>query len=257
MSDGEQRESHAQPAGPFEALYRRSPDPWRFDDAEYEWCRYAITVASLTRRRYRRALEPGCANGALTELLAARCDELVAFDFVAAAAARASARVRHLPGVRVLQARYPDFWPSGTGDLVVWSEVAYYLAPAGQRTALLGLERWLEPGGTLIAVHYTGATDHLRAGADIAPWLDAVPFLSRQVAHRESAFELGVWQRLPAQPHSPERSAASVQTARPQQSATDPKEPHGSEEEVQQEQRPEDHSWQIRPEGLRRHVEGR
>lgn len=55
-------------------MYAASDDPWGFDDRWYERRKYALTLAILTRPTYTCAFEPGCANGALTELLQARCD---------------------------------------------------------------------------------------------------------------------------------------------------------------------------------------
>ena len=98
-------------------------------------------------------------------------------------------------GVEVLHESFPSFWPSGRGDLVVWSEIVYYLTAAQVEQALIGLERWLEPGGDLVAVHYTGATDYPLAGSEIGSILDDVDFLERECRHVDDGFELGVWRR--------------------------------------------------------------
>lgn len=185
----------AMPYDYFRAMYDGSPDPWGFDDRWYERRKFAITMASLPRPRYRRALEPGCSNGALTEQLAQRCDEVIAFDFVDDVVSRCRARTASHSGVEVVCESFPDFWPSGQGDLVVWSEVAYYLNGEQAEHALAGLERWLEVGGHLVAVHYTGATNYPRNGADIVPWLDGADFLQRCCHHVDDGFELGVWER--------------------------------------------------------------
>ncbi len=179
----------------FTGMYAAADDPWGFDSRWYERRKYALTVAALPRDRYRRAVEPGCANGALTELLADRCDELHSFDLVPAVAARARARLQGRPHVHVAQGTFPDRWPPGTGDLVVWSEVAYYLADTAARRAIDGLDAWLEAGGDLVAVHWTGPTDYPRPGAEIGPWLDAVPFLDRTTTLTDPSFSLGVWRR--------------------------------------------------------------
>jgi trans-aconitate methyltransferase len=74
-------------------LYRQHPDPWGYTSSWYEQRKYAITVACLPRRRYRRAFEPGCSIGVLTELLAARTDALISADFAATAVEHAKHRL--------------------------------------------------------------------------------------------------------------------------------------------------------------------
>lgn len=181
--------------GYFESMYGKDPDPWGFDRRWYERRKYALTVAALPRERFRRGLEAGCANGALTELLAPRCDELHAFDLIEAAVDRATERLGSRAHVHITQGRYPEHWPTGTGDLVVWSEVAYYLAEESAAIALDRLDEWLEPEGSLVAVHYTGATDYPRRGSEIGPWLDGSGFLHRTTHLIDPGFELGVWRR--------------------------------------------------------------
>ena len=176
-------------------MYSTKEDPWGFDDRWYERRKYALTLAALGRSRYRRGFEPGCSNGALTRLLADRCDALVATEMIDEVAARARARLADRPHVEVRVATFPDGWPEGGGDLVVWSEIAYYLTPTGADVARDALDRWLAPDGELVAVHYTGATDYPRRGDEIGAWLDGVDFLERTVRHDDELFELGVWRR--------------------------------------------------------------
>lgn len=183
----------------FESLYADAADPWRFETSWYEQRKYLLTVAALPNDRYRRAVEPGCANGVLSAMLADRCDELFSFDFIEGAVDRASVRLADRPHVHVFTASFPDYWPDGTGDLVVWSEVTYYLSDVGWESAVEGMERWLEPGGTLVSVHYTGETDYPLHGADIGRRLDTVDFLQRQVTLIDGEFDLGVWRRRAAE----------------------------------------------------------
>ena len=72
----------------FEEMYRDSDDPWEFGTSPYEQRKYAVTVASLPRIRYRSAYEPGCSIGVLTELLATRCDRLLSSDIIPSALQR-------------------------------------------------------------------------------------------------------------------------------------------------------------------------
>lgn len=178
----------------FDDMYARSPDPWGFETRWYERRKFAITVAALPRPRYRHGLEPGCALGTLTELLASRCDRITAYDFVPEALEVARARFAAEPAVEVLELEFPEV-PPGHGDLVIWSEVAYYLTEPGADVAVERMLGWLEPGGDVVAVHYTGATDYPRTGRDVGRHLDRVGDLRRIVTHTDEEFELGVWRR--------------------------------------------------------------
>lgn len=179
----------------FESMYGSDSDPWQFDTSWYEARKYALTLAALPQPHYRRAIEPGCAHGTLTEQLADRCDELISFDFIDEVVERARRRLADRPHVHVLNETFPGYWPSGTGDLVVWSEVAYYTADPSWQSAVAGLDRWLEPGGTLIAVHYTGATNYAVSGTEVRRRIDDIGFLERVTMLEDQSFELGVWQR--------------------------------------------------------------
>lgn len=180
----------------FARMYADDDDPWGFERRWYEERKYDITLAALPQRSYRRAVEPGCANGVLTERLAERCEHLVAFDFVNDVVERARTRLAGREGVQICEAEFPTWWPNGTGDLVLWSEVAYYLTDDGLDVAADGLERWLESGGELVAVHYTGETDYPRSGRAVGRWLDGLAFLERVTTHLDESFELGVWRRV-------------------------------------------------------------
>ncbi|MGL5825964.1 MAG: SAM-dependent methyltransferase [Nocardioides sp.] len=140
--------------GHFDNLYAQSADPWNLATAWYERRKYAITVASLPRERYRSAYEPGCSIGELTRLLAPRCDRLLAVDFSPAAVAQAQTVVRHLSHVRVERAAVPENLPDATYDLIVLSEILYYFAEDDLRKAIAGLVKRLEPDGDLVAVHH-------------------------------------------------------------------------------------------------------
>ncbi len=111
----------------FEQMYRDNVDPWGFESSAYEQRKYAVTVASLPRTRYRSAYEPGCSVGVLTELLAVRCDRLLCSDIIPAAlAARRGPSPDRGPMSWFEERSIPDQWPTGPFDLVVLSEIAYY-----------------------------------------------------------------------------------------------------------------------------------
>lgn len=138
----------------FERIYERNADPWRYRSSLYEERKHAATVASLARPRYAKALDLGCSIGALTQRLAGICDEVVAVDtsMRALMAARESCRANvafrqaHLPGGE---------WGKGF-DLIVLSEILYYLHPPALMVLARRIEQSALPGAECIAVHGRG-----------------------------------------------------------------------------------------------------
>ena len=145
------------PASYFERMYAESDDPWGFDSRWYEQRKYALTLAALPRQRYRRAFEPGCSVGVLTAMLATRCDALLATDVAAAPLQKAHARLAAADtdcAVELQQWALGTSWPQRTFDLIVFSELGYYLDAEAWREALDAAVAALEPGGTLLCAHW-------------------------------------------------------------------------------------------------------
>lgn len=144
----------------FEGLYAASPDPWSFETSPYERRKYERTLSVLEDRqpRYERALEAGASIGVFTAMLAPLCEELFAVDVSEKAVAAARERLEDFPHVRVERLTLPEETPEGPFDLVVASEVLYYLPEDDAREALRRFEEVLAPGGALLAVHWRRET---------------------------------------------------------------------------------------------------
>ena len=152
------------PASYFDALYAADPDPWKFRTSPYEAAKYEATLAALPREHYDSALEIGCSIGVLTRMLAPRCGALLALDGSARALADARRHCAGLAQVSFARREIPRQWPRGRHDLILFSEVLYYLDEEDlARTATLAL-RALRPGGELLLVHWTGTTDYPLSG---------------------------------------------------------------------------------------------
>ncbi|MGX7705995.1 class I SAM-dependent DNA methyltransferase [Methylobacterium sp. Gmos1] len=162
------RHTTSLPPGYFDERYAADPDPWNFESSPYERDKYAATLAALPRPRYAAALEVGCSIGVLTAALAPRCDALTALDVAEAALDQARARCRDRPGVRLIRAQVPGEWPDGTFDLILLSEVVYYL-DAGDVARLAARVRGsLHPRGDVVLVHWTGETHYPLTGDEAA-----------------------------------------------------------------------------------------
>ena len=150
--------------GYFDALYAADPDPWKFASSAYEREKYAVTLAALTRERYENAFEIGCSIGVLTERLAARCDRLLAVDVAFAALELARRRCASAACVRFERMCVPVEWPNGTFDLILASEVVYYLDAHDVARLADRIAGALAPRGDLVLVHWTGETDYPLTG---------------------------------------------------------------------------------------------
>ena len=143
----------------FDAIHAKAEDPWNYLSSWYEQRKRALTLAALPKERYSSALEVGCSIGALTADLAPRCTGILAVDASGTAVRSASDRLASSPGVRVRQLTLPDPWPEGVFDLVVVSEVGYYLASDELAVLLERIEASVEPGGTLLLCHWRHPVD--------------------------------------------------------------------------------------------------
>jgi protein-L-isoaspartate O-methyltransferase len=187
------------PPAYFEAMYAESSDPWGFTSRWYERRKYALTLAALPRERYRRGFEPGCSIGVLSALLATRCDSLLATDVAPAAVELATERLAAYDGVAVAELAVPQDWPEGSFDLIVLSEIGYYLSADDLELMLDRAVASLEPGGTLAAVHWRHpVADYPLRGDDVHDVLATSPELHRLVRHEEADLILEVFEAEPA-----------------------------------------------------------
>ena len=139
----------------FDDVYRANPDPWGFATSPYEAAKYAATLAALPRPHYPTAFEAGCSIGVLTAQLASRCGQLLSADISERALAAARERCVGLENVRFEQRTLPSEFPGGSFDLILVSEVGYYLAMPDLLAFRERAIRGLAPAGHLLLVHWT------------------------------------------------------------------------------------------------------
>ena len=184
----------------FQAMFQDSQDPWNFAADTYEQSRYRTILQSLHPHRYRRAFEPGCSVGALTEQLAAICDRVDACDFSQAAVEHARLRCDALPGVKVECASLDDKVSFADYDLIVLSEIGYYFSPAAWQRHVDDIAVALQPGAILLASHWLGSSkDHVLSGDEVHNMVSH-PLLHHEHGERHpdperGGFRLDRWRR--------------------------------------------------------------
>ncbi|WP_198088616.1 class I SAM-dependent methyltransferase [Variovorax sp. E3] len=181
----------------FDALYARSDDPYALRERWYEARKRAVLLAALPKTRYRKAYEPGCGAGELTHALAPRCDELLASDFSDRAVRVAKARTGELANVRVEAHALPADWPHDAGpfDLIVLSELCYFLSHDDMRRVAECCQASLDADGTLVACDWRPAFAQRSLPTEAVHGMLGALGLARLVLHEEDDFVLRVWAR--------------------------------------------------------------
>jgi SAM-dependent methyltransferase len=180
----------------FDQLFADNDDPWAFRQRWYERRKRALTLALLTRPRYASIFEPGCANGELSAELAPRCDRLVCCDTAAAAVALARGRLLGHAHAQVQQSRLPEQWPGGRFELIVLSELCYYLDAGDLNRLIERALASLTDNGQLLACHWRPTIEGCpQTGEQVHALLHERLGMPRVASHHEDDFLLDVWSR--------------------------------------------------------------
>lgn len=182
----------------FDGLFSANDDPWAFRERWYEQRKRAITLAALPRARYRTIFEPGCANGELSAELAERCDRLLCCDTASAAVNLARTRLSLFDHAEVRQSRLPGDWPEEKFDLIVFSEIGYYLDAQDLTEVIRRISQSLTADGQLLACHWRPPIDQCPLNArKVHDLIHEHLALPRVALHQEADFLLEVWSREP------------------------------------------------------------
>jgi predicted TPR repeat methyltransferase len=181
----------------FQRLYDASSDPWQFRTSRYERAKYHKTIESLGDRKFRSGFEPGCSIGELTRLLAVRCDALLGTDVVEEAVATARMTCADQPWVRFRQMQVPHEWPDDVFDLIVLSEVLYFLSPADIISVAARTFATLGADGLVLLVNWRGRSGDPCTGDEARRIFieQTRGWLSSQAHHQEHGYRLDLLRR--------------------------------------------------------------
>lgn len=137
----------------FETLFATQPDPWKYTNP-YEQTKYEQTLGLLPSTQIGQALELACAEGHFTAQLSPRVGSLIAADISQVALERSAKRCAGLKNIRFVHLDLIKEPLPGRFELIVCSEVLYYLngRDALQAFAQKVVEA-LEPGGYFLTAH--------------------------------------------------------------------------------------------------------
>jgi protein-L-isoaspartate O-methyltransferase len=187
------------PPSYFEDMYQQDPDPWDFETSDYEAQKYQTTINSLPKTHYNNALELGGSIGVLTALLAQHCDSLLSIDVSETAQQKAIARCQDLPQVRFKIAQVPQDFPNETFDLILVSEVGYYLSWSDLNQTQQLIIKYLNKGGHLLLVHWTlYAKDYPLTGDEVHDSFLQLPAtdLKHLTGLRQERYRLDLFERI-------------------------------------------------------------
>ncbi len=135
--------------------------------------KFKRTVEAVGVGPHARILEIGCGPGLAARSLALLGREYLGVDASPVAVELANERLDPIEGAMALIGRLPDGLPPGPFDVVVCSDVLYYLTPDELDRSIRAIMQRMDPCGVFVAVHHrhdiglamTGATVHQRLRA--------------------------------------------------------------------------------------------
>ena len=140
-------------SGELENLFARQADPWGYTN-DYEQTKYRQTLELIPDGPVDDVLEIACAEGHFTVQLAPHAKRLVAADISETALRRAAERCSEHDNVSFQQLDISKDEIPGRYDVIVCSEVLYYLGRRTRLEAFAGqLAKALKPGGRLVMAH--------------------------------------------------------------------------------------------------------
>ena len=113
----------------FDRLYRMHRDPFGGEIFAYEQEKSAAVIKLLSGKQYRHILDIGCGSGMLTRMLAPLGKAITAIDFSSEAINHAVSFPKSPSNIEYLCADLRTFTLTPRYDLILCSEVLYYLTP--------------------------------------------------------------------------------------------------------------------------------
>ena len=154
----------------FDRLYQLDADPFALATSSYEKAKVVDVLSVLEKLEYRDVLDIGCGTGVLTRELAKRAGHIDAIDFSSQAIFLAKQQPN--PKIDYAIRDVCSIEEEASYDLIVCSEVLYYLTSTQLEQAVTILRRALRTNGRLLIVGKS-KDDYVRSHLTIAFTLES------------------------------------------------------------------------------------
>ena len=138
----------------FENLFQSNPDPWDYESSPFEAHKRSVLLKHIGLSPRGRVLELACANWVTTRALMKVGLRVAALDGSSTAIAQARTRLGHIRRLRLLHANLPEGLPKERFDLIVVSEIVYYLGSIAARRLAASVADRVAPGGRVVVLHH-------------------------------------------------------------------------------------------------------
>lgn len=138
----------------FEAMFQSSIDPWNYRTSLFEARKRQVLLRACGSNKVGRGLELACAIGETSRALMCRCLSLVATDGAPTALAEAKRLTPSELRIDYRLGLLPMDVPRGPFNLIVVSEIAYYLSCRQLNELARTLIKVVATGGKIVVLHH-------------------------------------------------------------------------------------------------------
>ncbi|MEN4041567.1 MAG: class I SAM-dependent methyltransferase [Anaerolineaceae bacterium] len=177
----------------FNRFYWLDKDPFGAKDSKYELSKQDRLLEFIAQQENRLSLDVGCGNGFLSRRIAAHCGQLIGIDFSSKAIQLAQQNCAGVTNISLHVDDIRNYEHAEVFNLIICSEVLYYLHGQALDDVVKKLHRLSAPDGRLALVG--------RADASIVPHsLQRWFTLADQAADRDwyRPYAVSIYQPQPA-----------------------------------------------------------